>query len=288
MKISIAFKNNQSFLFKKSNPSHIMANALERIKNYIEKEFPNQYQIKILAYSINNEEQTLHFTCRTISKEIENNYHVEEIQQLLTKTNLKKILDMDHTFNIREIAITPAKRLEAIKRIDDTTVAIEPYFADYCARNIAYCKDIIRRDIQNIHIEYEKNELNDAYCTGKFEEKYIKNARSFNWNNNYHRFAMAIIKHETEAFKNKLLSSGIRAVLMKNSEQDITLEVIVSEGVSHSYSIKKSHLLLTSYPESSQSSPLLTTGMYAFKINGKDPNPFDQDTTRLLSSSNFF
>ncbi|KTD59356.1 hypothetical protein Lsan_2260 [Legionella santicrucis] len=282
MKISIVFVNN-----KKSNPNDLIATSLDKMKNYIDKEFPSQYQIQELEHVITKENLTLNFSCRTISKEIENNNHVEEIQNLLTnKTHLKKIFHPDNTLNIKEIAISPTKRLEAIKRINADTTKIDPYFADYCARHLSYCKDMLKRDIQNITIEYEQKGNNDEHCTGKLEERYIKNSlnntRSSNLNNVYHCFATAILKNE--AFKNKLLSSGIRSILMKNNENDIILEAEVSDEVHYSYSIKKSHSLLTPY---SESSPLLTMGMYAVKINGEDPDPFEQNT-RLLSSSNYF
>ncbi|KTD14753.1 hypothetical protein Lgra_0456 [Legionella gratiana] len=281
MKISIVVTNN-----KKSNPNDLIANSLDRIKNYIDKEFPNQYQIQELEHSITKENLTLNFSCRTIGKEIENNNDVEEIQSLVTKANLKKIVHMDNTFDISEIIITPTKKLGAIKRIDADTVKIDPYFADYCARHLSYCKDMLKRDVQNIIIEYEQKANNDEYCTGKFEEKYIKNTlnkpRSSNLNNVYHCFATVILKNDN--FKNKLISSGIRTVLMKNNGNDITLEVETSNEAHYSYSIKKAHSLLTPY---SESLPLLAVGMYAVKINGEDPDPFEQNT-RLLSNSNFF
>ncbi|VEH33795.1 hypothetical protein [Legionella sainthelensi] len=86
MKISIVFVNN-----KKSNPNDLIATSLDRIKNYIDKEFQSEYQIQELEHSITKENLILNFSCRTISKEIENNSHVEEIQSLLTnKNHLKK------------------------------------------------------------------------------------------------------------------------------------------------------------------------------------------------------
>lgn len=281
MKISIVFVNN-----KKSNPNDLITTSLDRMKNYIDKEFQSQYQIQELEHSITKENLMLNFSCRLISKEIENNSHVEEIQSLLTKkAHLKKIFHIDNTFDIKEIIIIPTKRLEAIKKINTDTTKIDPYFADYCARHLSYCKDMLKRDVQNITIEYEQKGNNDEHCTGKLEERYIKsslnNTRASNLNNIYHCFATAILKND--ALKNKLLSSGIRSVLMKNNETDITLEVEVSDEAYYSYSIKKSHSLLTPY---SESSPLLTMGMYAVKINGEDPDPFEH--TRLLSSSNYF
>lgn len=281
MKISIIFTNN-----KKSNPNDLITTSLDKIKNYINKEFPNQYQIQELEHSITKENLALNFSCRTVSKEIENNNHVEEIQNFLTKPQLKKIFHMDNTFDIKEIIIIPTKRLEAIKKINADTTKIDPYFADYCARHLSYCKDMLKRDVHNITIEYEQKGNNDEHCTGKFEEKYIKNSlnntRASNLNNVYHCFATAILKNE--AFKNKLISSGIRTVLMKNNENNITLEVEISDETHYSYSIKKPHSLSPSY---SESSPLLAMGMYAVKINGEDPDPFEQNA-RLLSSSNYF
>lgn len=85
MKISIIFTNN-----KKSNPNDLITTSLDKIKNYINKEFPNQYQIQELEHSITKENLALNFSCRTVSKEIENNNHVEEIQNFLTKPQLKK------------------------------------------------------------------------------------------------------------------------------------------------------------------------------------------------------
>lgn len=290
MKISIVFKNNKNFLFKKPSPNNLITNSLERIKNYIDKEFPNQYQIQNVVYSISHESQTLNFSCSTVSKEIEKNHHVEEIQNLFTTSNLKKLFNMDNTFEISDIIIVPSRKLDAIKEIDATTVKIDPYFADYCVRHLAYCKDMLKRDIQSIIVEYEQKTNNDEYSTGKFEETYIKNNRSTslnharfsNLNNVYHCFATALMNNEN--LKNKLLSSGIKSILMKNNEHYITLDVQVSDESLYSYSIKKTHSLLTAY---SESSPLLTIGLYAVKINGEDPDPFEQNT-RLLSTSNFF
>lgn len=282
MKISIVFVNN-----KKLNPNDLISTSLDRMKSYIDKEFQSQYQLQELEHTITKQNLMLNFSCRSMSKEIENNNHFEEMKNLLSnKNHLKKILHAENTFDIKEIIIIPTKKVEAIKKINANTTKIDPYFADYCARHLSYCKDILKRDVQNICIEYEQKENNDEHCTGKLEERYIKsslnNTRAANSNNIYHCFATAILKNE--AFKNKLLSSGIRAVLMKNNDRDITLEVEVSDEAHYSYSIKKSNSLLTPY---SESSPLLAMGMYAVKINGEDPDPFEQNT-RLLSSSNYF
>jgi hypothetical protein len=292
MKVRIVFANKR-FILNEPDPTSLMMEFLDKIKSIIDKEFPRQYLIQHMEYSVTADNQTLSFSCKTVSKELENNNHHTDIENLLTKPYLKKIFNMGTTFNINDIAVIPTRKILAFEQLDVNIIKIDPYFVDYCVRHESYCKEMLKRDIQYITVEYEQTTKGIECCTGKFEEKYIKDNQFSNKNNMYHLFAAALLYKElrdkelngADALKNKLLSSGIRSVLMINKEDHLIFKVHVSADEEiYPFFIKKSNLLLSAY---SESCPLLSMSVFATKINGVDPDP-EERKYRLLSSSNYF